>query len=70
MVDVQLGELPLVDADLVLFLGLYNPGLHFLPCAIWEGRLQRWRGGGERQSVGDRVIKQMLPGLTDDSKDI
>lgn len=51
VVDVQLCQLTLVDTDLVLFLGLHNPGLHFLPCAIWKGRLQG--RVDKRQSIKD-----------------
>lgn len=38
VVDVQLCQLTLVDADLVLLLGLHDPGLHFLPRAVWKCR--------------------------------
>lgn len=46
MVDVQLCQLTLVDAYLVLLLGLHDPGLHFLPCAVWKCRLGWGRDGG------------------------
>lgn len=44
VVDVQLGQLALVDADLVLLLSLHDARLHFLPRAVGEGGL---RGGRE-----------------------
>jgi hypothetical protein len=53
MVDVQFCQLTLVNADLMFFLGLYNPGLHFLPRAVWKGRLQ---GGEKRQRMEGGVV--------------
>ncbi|KAL0624625.1 Zinc finger protein [Plecturocebus cupreus] len=55
VVDVQLCQLTFVDADLVLLLSLHNPGLHFLPRAIWKGRLRGQGGRDKRLTLSLRL---------------
>lgn len=40
VVNVELRQLFLMNADLVLLLDLNDPGLNFLPRCIWELRLK------------------------------
>lgn len=40
MINVKLRQFLLVNADLVLLLDLYDPGLNFLPCCIGKLRLK------------------------------